>query len=150
MAETAILRPTAPNDSDIRDQLLSNSTISDITTSDFAPGPVAALPQYLADESVSLRITRDPLSKHWSITRADGSVMFVAQSGHFVSSLRDTLVDNEGNKLYQIRREFYGFRTKYYAETTEGGPRLFEMELHTRHHVVQASTMFHNVAENGR
>jgi uncharacterized protein YxjI len=65
-------------------------------------------------------------------------------------SHRKILKDSQGRKLYLIRRETFTLGTKYYAETSENGPRLWEFEIHTRLTGSETKMTFKNAATGGQ
>jgi hypothetical protein len=150
MAGPTLPLATQPNESAAEEQDAPSQTPEEIAISNSTPVPVAAFLKYRAEESQDLRLTRDQLSRHWTVNREDGAILFLAESGHCSSPYRAALMTKRGRQLFQIKMADTTYTDVYYAETSKGGPRVFELSMHTRNHVAQVPTNFHNVAEEGR
>jgi uncharacterized protein YxjI len=116
------------------------------------PAPVAVTPEYIAKQTEILTLTREPMSLDWVVTLNNGNTILILEGEPMSLSHRKTVKDGKGNTLYQVRRETFTFgNPKYYAETSEGGPRVWEMEMHT--HMFSGSDMkmtFSNKAAGGK
>jgi uncharacterized protein YxjI len=112
--------------------------------------PVAVDTHYIAKSTEKLTLTRGAVSSEWIVTLSDGTTLFVLEGEHFSLSHRKTVKDSKGQKLYQIRRETFNLGSKYYAETSENGERLWEFEVHRSLTGSESTMMFKNAASGGQ
>lgn len=97
------------------------------------PG-IAIFPQYISSNIQKINLKGSSWSKSMTATSANGQALFRIQSETLSRSYRKTVIDGSTNStLYQIRREDPGTGTRrYYAQSSDTGPRLFETEARTR------------------
>jgi uncharacterized protein YxjI len=95
------------------------------------PVPVAANPDFVAHNTETIIVSSEPFSKQWKVCLHDGTPLLIVSGESLSMSHRKTISDPQGRKLCQIRRQTWTMGTRYYAEATEDGPRLWELESHT-------------------
>jgi uncharacterized protein YxjI len=115
--------------------------------------PVAIDSNFIAQKTENLKVAKDVMSKNWTVTLDSGALLFRIE-GEFMSlSHRMTVKDSKGQKMYQIRHESISGpgSTLYYAEVSEGGPKVWEMEITSHMFIGTETTMrFFNVANGGK
>lgn len=91
-----------------------------------APG-LAVIPAYLSDEPVTIKLKGSKFSKSLRATTSDGIVLFHSETKKWSLSHRTALLDMGGQKLFEIRKQGNEAR-RHYAEVSNGGARLLEIE----------------------
>jgi uncharacterized protein YxjI len=94
------------------------------------PAPVAANPDFVAHNTETIILSNEPFTKEWKVCLHDGTPLLLVSGESVSMSHRKTVTDPQGRKICQIRRQNWSMGTRYYAETTENGPRLWELESH--------------------
>jgi uncharacterized protein YxjI len=115
------------------------------------PVPVGADTNYLAKQTEVIKLQHESFSKDWSITINGQPLMYIRGESLSLSHRMD-LLDASHKKLYQIRKETFRMgSSSYYAELTEGGPRVWELHFDSHLFSGDECTMkFENSANGGQ
>lgn len=118
-------------------------------TQPIPPPGLAILPQYLSANPQKILVKGSFFGSAITATTADGQPLFRIESESFSLSHRQTFWDDATNKkLFQVRKDS---SSRYYAELSEDGPRLFETKTHTRFlHRDETTVTFANQADEKR
>jgi uncharacterized protein YxjI len=114
-----------------------------------APG-VGIFPNFIARKEETLIMKSESFSRSWKISLHDGTPIMTVKGEHLSASHRKTVLDPQGQKLGQIRRQTWSFTSTYYAEASEGGPRLWELKSHMGFPTSKNTVSFANAAGDGK
>jgi len=113
------------------------------------PG-VGIFPNLIAKKEETLIMKGESFSRSWKICLHDGTPIMTVEGEHLSASHRKTVLDAQGQKLGQIRRQRWTIPTTYYAEASEGGPRLWELKSHMGFPTAKNTVTFANATGDGR
>lgn len=120
---------------------------------DIAPVPapgLAILPQYLSNSPLKVILKGSTWNRSMTATTEDGTVLFKIEGEAFARSHRRSILDANGQKLFDLRKATLGTK-HYYAEAEENGPRLFETETDRKMlHRSRTSITFANQVDPAR
>ena len=115
------------------------------------PPGLAIFPHLIATEPTSLRAKGTYMSRSFDITTMDGQPILRIESESMSASHRKHVIDvRSGQKLCTIRKTKWSMSWKYYAETAEDGPHLFDLHSHSGFGGSRSEMVFANAADNGK
>jgi uncharacterized protein YxjI len=115
------------------------------------PPGLAIFSKFVSSSPQTLYMKGEAFSSDFSLTWADGRPFIHVDSESFSLSRRKNIIDSStGNKLCTIRREHFSRQGTYYAETSDDGPRLFEVEKTSHWGKTKFSITFPNANAGGQ
>ncbi|KAF2668090.1 hypothetical protein BT63DRAFT_426919 [Microthyrium microscopicum] len=112
--------------------------------------PIAVNTDFIANKTETIILSTEPLSRDWRVSLHDGTPLLTIIGESMSASHRKTVSTPDGQTLYQIRRQLWSMGNTYYAERTEDGPKLWELESHSGFTGQKHKLMFNNVAAGGQ
>ena len=114
------------------------------------PG-IAIFPQLVSSNPTTLLMESEPCDCNFTLTNADtGKLILKVESKFFSLSHRKGIIDaSTGQKLCTIRQELFSGYGRYYAETIEKGPHIFDAELSRPRGPLNFKISFENTCSKG-
>lgn len=115
------------------------------------PPGIAIFPHLLSSNPQTLVMKAEAFSRDFTLEHAETGKPFLSVDAESMSmSHRKHVMDPAtGKQLCTIRRELWSGSGRYYAETHDDGPRLFEAEKTSTFGKMKYSISFGNACNNG-
>jgi uncharacterized protein YxjI len=114
-----------------------------------SPG-LAVFPELITQKQETLIMKAESFTRSWKICLFDGTPILSIEHESFSVSRRKTVYDAQGRQLCQIRRKSGFGSSKYYAETTESSPKIWELISKAGFLSSKNTVSFANVVDGGR